>query len=60
MDEGLKYVYVGNVPGHEGESTCCHSCKKVLIGRRGYSILEYNLKGNKCKFCGTKIPGVFG
>lgn len=60
MDEGLKYVYVGNVPGHEGESTYCHFCKKVIIKRRGYSILEYNLKGNKCKFCGAKIPGFFG
>ncbi len=59
MAEGLKYVYVGNVPGNEGENTYCHSCGKILIGRRGYLILDYHIKKGKCKFCNTKIPGVF-
>jgi pyruvate formate lyase activating enzyme len=54
---GLDYVYIGNVPGHPDESTYCPGCKKVLIKRYGYEILEYNLDANnRCKFCGNKTP----
>ena len=54
---GLKYVYIGNVPGHPAESTYCPGCSKVLIKRFGYDILEYNLdKNNRCRFCGYKTP----
>ncbi len=54
---GLDYVYIGNVPGHPDESTYCPGCKKVLIKRYGYEILEYNLDPkNRCKFCGNKTP----
>ncbi len=54
---GLEYVYIGNVPGHPDESTYCPGCKKVLIKRYGYEILEYNLDAkNRCKFCGNKTP----
>lgn len=56
---GLKYVYIGNVPGHPYESTYCPKCKKVLIKRVGYTVLENNIIKNKCKFCGTKIPGIW-
>lgn len=59
MAEGIRYVYVGNVPGHEGNNTYCHNCKKLLIKRQGYFLPVYNLVGNKCKFCGTIIPGVW-
>ncbi len=56
---GLKYVYIGNVVGHESESTYCPKCKKVLIRRSGYTILENNIKDRKCKFCGEEIYGVW-
>ena len=60
QDCGLKYVYIGNVPGHEAENTYCPSCGKVIIKRSGYSILEVNLDNEgKCKFCGEKISGVW-
>jgi pyruvate formate lyase activating enzyme len=60
LDCGLQFVYIGNVPGHEGENTYCPKCLKLLIKRRGYTILENNLKppGN-CKFCQHPIPGVW-
>jgi pyruvate formate lyase activating enzyme len=58
--EGLSFVYVGNVPGGGHESTVCPSCSKVLIGRIGYSVTELNLSGGRCKFCGEAIPGVWG
>ena len=59
MDTGIRYVYVGNVPGHEGNHTFCHHCGKLLIERKGYHIPTYNIEKNKCKFCGTLIPGVW-
>lgn len=56
---GIRYVYVGNVPGHEGESTWCHSCGKKIIERRGYMIGTIAMKDGKCAFCGTVVPGVW-
>lgn len=56
---GLKYVYVGNVPGHRGESTYCHSCKKVILRRIGFNVVENRLANGKCGYCATSIPGVF-
>ncbi|MDO9566109.1 MAG: AmmeMemoRadiSam system radical SAM enzyme [Candidatus Desulfaltia sp.] len=59
MNEGIRYVYVGNVPGHEGNNTYCHDCGKLLVERKGYLIPVYNLVGNRCKFCKSVIPGVW-
>jgi len=55
-EEGLFYVYIGNVPWHKGENTYCPFCGKLLIRRIGYDILEWNLdEENRCKYCGKKI-----
>lgn len=60
MDAGLKYVYLGNVPGHEGENTFCPKCGKRLVARVGYlGITENNISNGKCKFCGYPIPGLW-
>ena len=59
MQTGIRYVYLGNVPGHDGNNTYCHNCKKLLIERQGYYIPIYNLRDNQCKFCNTVIPGVW-
>lgn len=56
LEEGLKYVYIGNVI-EEDQNTYCHNCKKLIIERKGYSILKTNLDNNKCKYCKTIIPG---
>jgi pyruvate formate lyase activating enzyme len=56
---GLNYVYIGNVSGHKYENTFCPKCKKLLIKRIGYEILEINIKKGSCKFCGNKIPGIW-
>lgn len=60
LKEGIRYVYLGNVPGHEGTQTYCHNCHKILIGRKGYLITKFNLRDGRCKFCGTPIPGRWG
>jgi pyruvate formate lyase activating enzyme len=57
LREGIHYVYVGNVPGHEGVHTYCHSCKKILIERNGYLIAQNNIEAGRCRFCHTPIPG---
>ncbi len=59
LEEGLNYVYVGNVPGHPGNNTYCPKCGFTLVERRGYEILAYRLTGNKCPKCGEAIPGLW-
>ncbi len=59
MDKGLRYVYVGNVPDHPGSHTLCPSCGKAVIGRRDFFVVEMNLKGGRCGYCGTAIAGVW-
>ncbi|HQP56781.1 MAG TPA: AmmeMemoRadiSam system radical SAM enzyme [Syntrophorhabdus sp.] len=58
FEEGLRYVYTGNIPGEDGENTYCWSCKKLVVGRYGYTISEYNIKDGACLFCGAIIDGV--
>lgn len=54
---GLKYAYIGNVPGHPLEHTYCPECKNIAVRRYNFEILEWNLDGkNHCKYCGNKIP----
>ncbi|MBN1436057.1 MAG: AmmeMemoRadiSam system radical SAM enzyme [Sedimentisphaerales bacterium] len=55
---GLHYVYLGNVPGDDCESTYCHQCGQLLIQRTGYRLGDYNLLGGKCFSCGTAMAGV--
>lgn len=55
---GLTYIYVGNVSGW-GNDTYCPSCKKLLIKREAFSVLEYNIKAGRCAFCKAVIPGRF-
>ncbi len=55
-EEGLHYVYIGNVPGHPLENTYCPKCGRKVVGRLGFHIVEWNLdEENRCKFCGHKI-----
>lgn len=54
--EGLRYAYLGNVPGHPLEHTYCPECNHIVIERYGYDILSWNLdKTNLCKNCGHRI-----
>ncbi len=59
LEEGLHYVYIGNVPGHEAENTYCPICRKMIIQRFGYQIGSIEIEGGKCKFCKTPIPGIW-
>ncbi|HEX2013751.1 MAG TPA: AmmeMemoRadiSam system radical SAM enzyme [Nitrososphaera sp.] len=56
-EEGLKYAYIGNVPGHPLEDTYCPECNSEVVGRYGFSIDSWNLDANNCcKNCGYPIP----
>jgi pyruvate formate lyase activating enzyme len=57
-DEGLRYVYVGNVPGHDTESTRCPACGTVVIERYGYQTRVRALREGRCARCATAIAGV--
>jgi pyruvate formate lyase activating enzyme len=59
LRSGLSFVYVGNVPGHPGENTTCPKCKRVLIRRAGYEVLEMKVAAGKCPGCGRPIPGIW-
>ncbi|MFH2045230.1 MAG: AmmeMemoRadiSam system radical SAM enzyme [Pseudomonadota bacterium] len=56
---GLKYVYIGNAPGENGESTFCYNCKKILIERLGFFVKKNIIKNNKCPSCGVNIDGMW-
>lgn len=58
-EEGLWYVYIGNVPGHKWENTYCHSCGDLLIERYVFEIIKNRIKDGKCPECETLIPGRF-
>ncbi|HDJ24247.1 MAG TPA: AmmeMemoRadiSam system radical SAM enzyme [Candidatus Aminicenantes bacterium] len=58
-EEGLNYVYIGNVPGHQAESTYCPRCGTLLIKRWGFEVSKINLKDGKCPQCQTPIPGIW-
>ena len=55
---GLRYVYAGNLAGH-GNITYCSACRKELIKRQGFAVIENNLEGDRCVFCKTQLAGVF-
>ena len=57
--EGLKYVYVGNVPGHPQDQTYCHQCGRLLIERTGLWAVTNHLENGQCPGCHTEIPGVW-
>lgn len=58
-EEGLEFVYIGNVPGHEMNSTFCPVCKKKIIHRTHFSVSAKEVKNGKCRFCGYSIVGIW-
>jgi pyruvate formate lyase activating enzyme len=59
MKAGIRFVYIGNVPGHEASNTYCPECGKIVVERKGFQVTTNNLLKGKCKACGTAIPGVW-
>ncbi len=60
LDNGVRYAYTGNVHDKQGESTYCHQCGEILIGRDWYELSDWNLdEQGHCKNCGTVCEGMF-
>ncbi len=55
-EEGVRFAYVGNVPGHRLESTYCPDCGELLIRRFGPRVLEVRLRDGRCPGCGSAVP----
>ena len=59
IEAGLNYVYIGNVPGGEGQHTICPNCKKNVIERNGFQIKSMHIENGKCTNCQADIAGVW-
>lgn len=58
LEAGLDFIYIGNVSGW-GNNTFCPTCKRLLIKREVFNIMEYNIKESKCIYCQARIAGEF-
>ncbi|MGH8556829.1 MAG: AmmeMemoRadiSam system radical SAM enzyme [Methylococcales bacterium] len=60
IENGIRYVYVGNVHNKEAGGTYCSHCGELLIGRDWYRLSEWNLDpAGRCKVCATRCAGIF-
>lgn len=59
LNTGLKHVYIFNVSPHEGNNTVCSGCKKEVIKRKGFDIIENSVKNGSCGFCRKKLDGIW-
>jgi pyruvate formate lyase activating enzyme len=59
MEEGLQFVYTGNVWGDPGENTYCPNCKEIVIARAGFQVRALHMEFGRCRFCRTPIAGVW-
>jgi pyruvate formate lyase activating enzyme len=60
-EEGMRYVYLGNLPHDPGghESTHCHGCGARVVQRRGFRVEENRIRGGACPDCGQSLPGIW-
>jgi pyruvate formate lyase activating enzyme len=60
LKNGVHYAYIGNAHDKSADSTYCHSCGELLIGRDWYELSEWNLDNSgHCRFCSTPCAGIF-
>jgi pyruvate formate lyase activating enzyme len=57
--EGLKFIYVGNVPGSNDANTLCPNCHEILVERSGYTIKSQKIVNGTCSNCSEPIPGIW-
>ncbi|HEY3267913.1 MAG TPA: AmmeMemoRadiSam system radical SAM enzyme [Armatimonadota bacterium] len=58
LEEGLRYVYAGNIAGDDGNTTFCPNCRAAVIQRSGYTLTGWRLNEGACAACGRPIAGV--
>ena len=52
---GLKFIYAGNIAGHDSESTRCYACGKTVVKRVGYATENAGVEGSRCRFCRAEL-----
>ena len=57
--EGLRYIYIGNAAERESANTLCPACRRLLVRRSGYTVLENNLDAGRCPSCKQEIYGIW-
>ena len=58
INSGIRYAYVGNVHDPACDSTYCHNCGQLLIGRDWYQLTNWSLSSDQtCSHCQTRLPG---
>jgi len=61
LEEGLKFVYVGNVAASENGNTYCPVCGVVAVSRFGYAArVEAVTEQGTCADCGADLGIVMG
>jgi pyruvate formate lyase activating enzyme len=59
LEEGLQYVYIGNIPNDNSQDTFCSKCGHPLIQRQGYWIAKNEIQDGRCPHCGSSIAGIW-
>jgi len=59
MRKGIRFAYVGNVPGHPGNNTYCPGCGRIVIARSNFFVTDLQLDAGRCRSCHRAIPGVW-
>lgn len=59
LEQGLRHVYTGNLPGVKGENSFCPGCHAEVILRRGFQLLANHLRDGRCPECGQQVAGVW-
>ena len=59
-EEGLHYVYGGNIPGHSSENTSCPNCGETVVERQGFAVERDRSREGKCPRCSQPIAGLAG
>lgn len=57
--EGLKYVYLGNIMNNNTEDTYCYNCNKTLVKRNYFTVTENLIENGKCIYCENLISGIW-
>jgi pyruvate formate lyase activating enzyme len=55
--EGLKYIYIGNVPGSNDANTICPGCGTIVVERSGFKMTSMKINNGTCSQCNEPIPG---
>jgi pyruvate formate lyase activating enzyme len=58
-EEGLHFVYAGNIPGRVGEweNTYCAGCRTLLVERVGFRVVRNEIENGSCPRCRRAMPG---